>query len=181
MLGHRTVPDLDCTAPVQLSHFSKQLEGSDRGTVRRVLLAYSMGARLALLHACESPDFWDAIILISCHPGIKDAIERIEREKADVALACSIEKKGLAWFLPYWQSLPVIQSQVRAPADFRIKMEERKKKLSPHGIARCLRQFGQGSVRTYGLRLSVLSALSSVFTELKTKSMRPSIGSSVNP
>ena len=144
LLGHRTVPDLDCTVPAQLSHFSKQLEGSHRGTVRRVLLAYSMGARLALLHACESPDFWDAIILISCHPGIKDAIERIEREKADVALACSIEKKGLAWFLPYWQSLPVIQSQVRAPSDFRIKMEKRKKKLSPHGIARCLRQFGQG-------------------------------------
>jgi len=144
LLGHRTVVDLDCTAPAQLSHFSKQLKASHRGTIRRVLLAYSMGARLALLHACECPDFWDAIILISCHPGIKDAIERIEREKADVALACSIEKKGLAWFLPYWQSLPVIQSQARAPADFRIKMDKRKKKLSPHGLARCLRQFGQG-------------------------------------
>lgn len=145
LLGHCSVPDLDCTAQAQIAHFSEQLETLDRGTGRRILLAYSMGARIALLHACQEPNFWDALILISCHPGIKNDTERKMRQKADEALANSISEKGLAWFLPYWQSLPIIQSQMRAPTSFRQKMADRKIQLSAQGLAQCVRQFGQGT------------------------------------
>lgn len=144
VLGHRSAPDSDCSAQAQLAHFSQQLKTLDRGTHRRVLLAYSMGARIALLHACQKPKFWDALILISCHPGIVDPTEQKERQKTDEDIANSIIKKGLAWFLPYWQSLPIIETQARAPTRFREKMTVQKKQLSAQGLALCLRQFGQG-------------------------------------
>lgn len=145
LLGHRSLPDSDCSVQAQCAHFSQELSSLKNKHGRRVLLAYSMGARMALLHASEEPEFWDALILISCNPGIQDEAERSERQAADAALAEAISKNGLDWFLSYWQSLPIIRTQVRAPENFHLQMMRRKRELSAHGLALCLREFGPAS------------------------------------
>ncbi|MAV39448.1 MAG: hypothetical protein CML12_02565 [Puniceicoccaceae bacterium] len=144
-LGHRSLPDNDCSVQAQRAHFSQELSSFKNKPKYRVLLAYSMGARLALLHASEEPVFWDALILISCNPGIQDEAERSERLEADATLAEAIAKNGLDWFLSYWQSLPLIETQLRAPKNFRLEMVRRKRGLSAHGLAQCLREFGPAS------------------------------------
>lgn len=143
LLGHRSICDLDCSAQAQLNHFTEQLKPKDESSTR-VLLAYSMGARIALLHATQAPNDWDALILISCQPGIEKKSERIKRQKSDETLADALANNGLAWFLSHWQSLPVIRSQARAPESFQQKMALRKKHLSVQGLVQCLYQFGQG-------------------------------------
>jgi 2-succinyl-6-hydroxy-2,4-cyclohexadiene-1-carboxylate synthase len=51
----------------------------------RVLLGYSMGARLALHVLLHRPEKWDAAILISPHPGLTSAEERRQRLAHDLS------------------------------------------------------------------------------------------------
>lgn len=109
-----------------------------------ILVGYSLGARLALLHAVNNPSFWDGIILISANPGIIDDVERESRIVEDAELISMIEEKGLKHFLELWKEKPIIQSQKKAPKDFLNAMYKRKEALNTEGIKASLRSFGQG-------------------------------------
>ena len=104
-----------------------------------------MGARAALQHACMYPESWDALILISANPGIESAEARTERCEADSALASRIEACGLDAFLDYWQDTPMIRSQRRIRSDWRAAMQTSRAQHTVAGLARSLREFGQGS------------------------------------
>ena len=145
--GHGPDPQLDCTPEATLrvvseAHISL---GTAPETSPRILLAYSMGARAALLHAVHNPGKWDALILISANPGIEDPAARADRVKADEALAQSLKRMGVAGFLDFWQETPLIRSQKNIPSAWRETMLQNRQRHTVEGLASSLRQFGQGS------------------------------------
>lgn len=144
--GHGSDPQLDCSPDATLRFVDAAAAKCmvQNGTPR-VLLGYSMGARAALLHAVNHPDYWDALILISGNPGIEDPAARAERVKTDDSLAESLERMGTAGFLDFWQETPLIRSQKNIPSPWRETMLRNRQTHTVSGLAKSLRQFGQGS------------------------------------
>jgi 2-succinyl-6-hydroxy-2,4-cyclohexadiene-1-carboxylate synthase len=156
--GHGPDPRLDCTPEATLGfveaeratcHSQRSTFSVQRSTFSvqgpRVLLGYSMGARAALQHAVAHPAAWDALILISPHPGIEDPAERAARRASDETLADRIERGGVAAFLEFWQQTPMIRSQRQIHPDWRKAMQTARAGHSARGLAASLRQFGQGA------------------------------------
>ena len=104
-----------------------------------------MGARAALLHATHHPDVWDALILISGNPGVENEINRSDRRISDAKLADSIERLGVKTFLEFWQEMPLIRNQREIPTNHQAFMQANRLKNTSVGLAKSLRQFGQGS------------------------------------
>ena len=156
--GHGADPQLDCTPEATLDfveaerancHSQPSTFNVQRSTFKvqgpSVLLGYSMGARAALQHAVAHPAAWDALILISPHPGIKDPAERSARRASDEKLADRIEREGVETFLEFWQQSPMIRSQRQIHPDWQVAMQAARTAHTAQGLAASLRQFGQGS------------------------------------
>lgn len=141
--GHGPDPQPDCSPDASLRFIQSQV--STLNPQPSVLLGYSMGARVALLHAVRHPEEWDALILISPNPGIEDESERAARRAVDEKLAQRIEEGGLEPFITFWQSTPMIRSQQKIPAEWRQDMKVNRSQHTAKGLAASLRQFGQGS------------------------------------
>ena len=75
---------------------------SPRTSDKNILIAYSLGGRLALHCLCES-NLWDGAILISAHPGFDKVTEKKEREKNDSHWASRFENEP-------WQDV-ILKSQ----------------------------------------------------------------------
>ena len=144
--GHGPESQLDCSQKGTLDCINKTLIHNQLAvTTQKILLGYSMGARAALLHATHHPDMWDALILISCNPGVENEINRSDRRIADTELADSIERLGVKTFLEFWQETPLIRNQKNIPTDQRAFMQVNRLKNTSTGLAKSLRQFGQGT------------------------------------
>ncbi|MGJ8651791.1 MAG: 2-succinyl-6-hydroxy-2,4-cyclohexadiene-1-carboxylate synthase [Opitutaceae bacterium] len=161
--GHWLTPDLpghgtkdnDCTPAATRQWI--EAKRNELPVDKKVLLGYSMGARAALLHACEFPDVWDALVLISANPGIEATEERTIRCQSDNALADRIERDGVPSFLQFWQHQPIIRSQQSIHPDWLSQMQINRLKHSEDGLAQSLRQFGQGSCPNLWPELKQLS------------------------
>jgi len=144
--GHGSESKLDCSPKGTVNYINRLLINHQQAaTTQKILLGYSMGARAALLHATHHPDVWDAVILISANPGIENEINRSNRRIADAKLADSIERLGMKAFLEFWQETPLIRSQKDIPTDQQALMQANRLKNTSAGLAKSLRQFGQGS------------------------------------
>ena len=144
--GHVRESKLDCSPKGTVDCINKVLINHRlAATTQKILLGYSMGARAALLHATHHPDVWNALILISANPGIEKEINRSNRRIADAKLADSIERLGMKVFLEFWQETPLIRSQKDIPSDQQALMKANRLKNTSAGLAKSLRQFGQGS------------------------------------
>ena len=150
--GHDESSDLDCSVKGHSDFFNQYIQANLKDNqsfnplprYKNILIAYSMGSRLGLLHASQQTSFWDAIILISPNPGIRSEDERALRRESDKILAEKIVNQGIAWFLDYWKQLPLISTQLKAPDDFYRAMQKRKESLNPKGLQNSLLHFGQG-------------------------------------
>ena len=87
-------------------------------TGRRVLVGYSLGARLALSLALRHPGDLRAVVLVGGTPGIEDPAERAQR-----ARRTAHEAGGIAWALstlgtgrmpPLWEALATAPFAVHA-------------------------------------------------------------------
>ncbi len=181
--GHGTANDLDCTPEATVCFVQQQRIAMEAGPLlscttdeqpphdpadttdnkgpsstppSHILLGYSMGARAALQHACAHPESWDALILISPNPGIESADGRTERRRVDDKLAQRIETDGAAAFIEFWQSTPMIRSQQRIRSEWRAAMRASRAQHTATGLARSLREFGQGSCPNLWPELSKL-------------------------
>ncbi|MGB0414569.1 MAG: alpha/beta fold hydrolase, partial [Coraliomargarita sp.] len=152
--GHGSASELDCTPEATVESIQTQVSGIKPQP--SILLGYSMGARAALQHACAYPNLWDALILISPNPGIETEEARAERRKVDDKLARRIETDGAASFIEFWQSTPMIRSQQRIRGEWRAAMQASRAQHTAAGLARSLRQFGQGSCSNLWPELSKL-------------------------
>ncbi|WPJ95389.1 alpha/beta fold hydrolase [Coraliomargarita algicola] len=156
--GHATNSQLPCKPADMIDFIDHERHNQQLQTAApKILLGYSMGARAALVHACQQPAAWDALILISANPGIADEAERAQRRSTDAELASSIESKGLSAFLEFWQQTPMIRSQKNIRNDWRTRMQVNRGTHTTAGLARNLREFGQGSVPNLWPQLSKLS------------------------
>nr|WP_301952992.1 2-succinyl-6-hydroxy-2,4-cyclohexadiene-1-carboxylate synthase [Aeromonas hydrophila] len=72
-----------------------------RGIGRYQLVGYSLGGRLALYHASQSPAELQALLLENCHPGLPPA-ERPARLAHDEGWARRFEQEPLASVLADW-------------------------------------------------------------------------------
>jgi 2-succinyl-6-hydroxy-2,4-cyclohexadiene-1-carboxylate synthase len=109
------------------------------------LLGYSMGGRLALYLAIHYPDQFLSLILESASPGLKSEQERVERRDRDNVLADKIETNGIEWFVDFWESLSLWDSQQSLPHDILQIQRAQRLQNSSHGLANSLRGMGTGT------------------------------------
>lgn len=113
------------------------------------LLGYSMGGRTAIAFAISYPEWVNGIILESTSPGLEDSIERQKRKQADDELAKKIEQKGLAWFVSYWENIPLFSTQQKMPTNNQTRIRKERMRQSAVGLADSLRFMGTGTQRSY--------------------------------
>lgn len=106
------------------------------------LVGYSMGGRLALYLALHDAERWRSLVLESSTAGIEDAQERAQRRASDETLATNIETKGIAWFVDYWDSLPLWSHQT---SEQREALRQQRLNNHPRGLAHSLRGMGTGA------------------------------------
>lgn len=113
------------------------LEGFDRPT----LVGYSMGGRLALQVALDSPDALERLVLISTSPGIEGEEARRERRRVDRKRAEKIRDDYEA-FLDNWYRLPIFGDLRQAPGYE--AMLERRLRNDPEEMARVIVELSPG-------------------------------------
>ena len=127
---------------------SKDAEGN------RLLVGYSMGARLALTLCLDNPDRWDALVLISSGAGLIDDDQRKQRSESDLALAHRIELGGIEAFAQEWNSLALWEGD---PADVSRLRSAMLLTQAPALLARVLKLWGQGTAPSAWERLDEIT------------------------
>lgn len=89
----------------------------------RVLLGYSMGARLAL-HALLDGGPWDAAVLVAPHPGLESESERAARRESDAEWAGRALSGDWREFLALWNAQPVLADSGRVPSVSELRRRE---------------------------------------------------------
>jgi 2-succinyl-6-hydroxy-2,4-cyclohexadiene-1-carboxylate synthase len=112
---------------------------------RTALLGYSLGGRVALHFAVESPQLLWALVIESASPGIEDEMERDARFGSDAQLAASIESDGIEPFVERWQAQPLFASQRKLPAETLEAQRRQRLENSTLGLANSLRGMGAGA------------------------------------
>lgn len=116
---------------------------------KTALVGYSMGGRLALSIAVNHPDRISKLVLESSSPGLRSEEERSARKKSDEELAFKIEKYGLDWFIDYWESIPLFQSQKSLALETQTLIRKQRGHNNVIGLANSLRGMGTGSQPSY--------------------------------
>ncbi|MCY0877461.1 MAG: 2-succinyl-6-hydroxy-2,4-cyclohexadiene-1-carboxylate synthase [Firmicutes bacterium] len=106
------------------------------------VLGYSMGGRLALHLAVQSPQQVRGLVLESASPGLRDASERLSRRQQDEALANAIERQGIAWFVHYWANQALFQHQ---SPEVKARENRIRQQQTTFGLAQSLRGAGTGA------------------------------------
>ncbi|MEY3395312.1 MAG: hypothetical protein RL346_1548 [Verrucomicrobiota bacterium] len=106
---------LQCES-VSMVDFAKQLNADAMGEIprgrRRILMGYSMGGRLAL-HALLEHGPWEAAVIISANPGIRDPEEAAQRRRDDTLWATRALTDSWADFLSAWNSQSILGGSLR--------------------------------------------------------------------
>lgn len=101
---------LQCES-VSMPDFGKRLNADAAGEIsrsqRRILIGYSMGGRLAL-HALLEGGPWDAAIIISANPGLRDPQEASQRRSQDAHWATRALTDSWTDFLNAWNNQSIL-------------------------------------------------------------------------
>lgn len=108
-------------------------------------VGYSMGGRIALAAGVLRPERIRSLVLESTSPGLPTPAERRRRRRQDEALARTIERRGLQWFVDYWMSLPLFASQRKLPEEVLAEARQRRMGHDPAALATMLRCLGTGT------------------------------------
>lgn len=111
---------------------------------RRVLVGYSLGARLALSLALRHRGSLRAVVLVGGTPGLEDPTERAKRAADDDALAAGIARDGLAAFVDRWEALPLFATQRSLPAGVLAVQRSWRAAHDPAGVAWALSTLSSG-------------------------------------
>ena len=140
---------LECES-VPMPGFGKQLNAEAAGEVaraaQRILVGYSMGGRLAL-HALLAGGPWDAAVIISANPGLRDENEAAARRSADTVWAT--QALTLPWqdFSEKWNAQPILGGAIRDSREDGKLIQRRRE------IARSFVDWSLGSQQALWIRL----------------------------
>ncbi len=112
--------------------------------LRFVLCGYSMGGRIAMHVALAAPERVARLVLISSSPGIEEAVERLERRRADRALAEQLELAPFEEFIERWRAQPLFTGE---PPDVGRQAREDQRRNDPTRLAAAMRGLGTGEMR----------------------------------
>jgi 2-succinyl-6-hydroxy-2,4-cyclohexadiene-1-carboxylate synthase len=113
---------------------------------RAAVLGYSLGGRIALDLACRHKALPSCLILEGASPGIEQDDERKLRRAADEALADEIEKRGVEWFVDYWQDASLFATQKELPRPALRRIRRDRLSNTSKGLAMSLRAAGTGAM-----------------------------------
>jgi 2-succinyl-6-hydroxy-2,4-cyclohexadiene-1-carboxylate synthase len=119
------------------------VEKSGRSTT---LVGYSMGGRIALHYAMQTPRRVERLVLESASPGLRTEAEREKRRAADAALAARIVSRGIEAFVDEWEALPLFASQRTLSESVRGNIRDRRLRNRAVGLAAALRGLGTGTL-----------------------------------
>ena len=105
----------------------------------KVLVGYSMGARMSLHAVLQHPFAMTGLVLVSGTPGIEVDSERAAREQADEELASRIESIGTSAFIQEWIRQPLF-----AKSKFSNEEIQDRSRNTPASLATSLRKCGTG-------------------------------------
>ena len=126
-------------------------EAGGRGTY----VGYSLGGRVCLHLALQSPELVERLVLVSATAGIEEDEHRRQRRESDDSLAARIEdlgEVGLPVFLDEWLAGPLFSHLDDAAKDLAVRCRNR-----PHGLAASLRCHGTGTQEPLWDRLGELA------------------------
>jgi len=115
------------------------------GYPKHSILGYSMGGRIALKYLIEYEANIDRAILESVSYGINGVIARFKRRMRDTALALDIKRGGIDWFVNYWTSLNIFESQMKLTDEERLKIRYRRRCNVSYALSNTLLGCGQGT------------------------------------
>ena len=76
----------------------------------KILMGYSMGGRLAYELFKRNPDEWDALVVLSAHPGLEDSVEAEKRTEQVQVWKERFENWKWNELLSAWNSQPVLKN-----------------------------------------------------------------------
>jgi 2-succinyl-6-hydroxy-2,4-cyclohexadiene-1-carboxylate synthase len=138
-----SIPDMGVRAT---SEAVVELLRLESGNGKAALLGYSLGGRVALDIACNHQDLLSSLILEGASPGIQADDVREGRRAKDGALADDIERRGVEWFVDYWQETPLFATQKDLPRDVFEGIRRDRLSNSAQGLAMSLRGAGTGAM-----------------------------------
>lgn len=116
---------------------------------RWTLVAYSMGARLALPLLERRAASFEAALLVGCHPGLRSGEERATRRKADRAWQTLLRDRGVERFAGDWERQAIFASQLGLGEDLLVAQRAWRRAHEADGLARALQVFGLGEMPDY--------------------------------
>lgn len=130
---------LDLLKASSLKSFAKIFNDKMAKTVTgpRILMGYSLGARLALHVLLDNPSLWTKAVLISGHPGLSSKEEKDARKKHDALWADEFLHAPWDVILAKWEEQAVFKT-----ARHCFKREERD--YSRASLAHCLTKYSLG-------------------------------------
>lgn len=152
-----------------------------------VYCGYSMGGRLCLRGALDSPGLVRGLVLVSASAGIADDAARARRAEADDELAADVRRLGVEEFLRRWLAQPMF-SGLRARGALGTTgggAEEVSRRAAGTGVERLehqLRVLGQGAQEPLWARLRELRMPTAVVTgrdDLKYEDIGDAMAASV--
>ena len=125
------------------------------------LIGYSMGGRLAYYLLIHHPERFDRAVIESATPGLESELQKVERVKADEALALRLEsldsQSAFEQFLAEWYAQPLFRSLTAEPCRLTATIDRRKAN-SPHQLAQSLRLMGTGCMPNLWDKLDRITA-----------------------
>jgi len=118
------------------------------GIERCALVGYSMGGRLALYLAVNYPERFNALVVESASPGLKDPEQRQHRADYDADLAkelegCAGDTAAFKGFLGRWYAMPLFETLAR-DRDRIDRLVGRRLENDPAALAHALRGMSPG-------------------------------------
>ena len=110
-----------------------------------ILVGYSMGGRIALHLQHKYPQRFEKVIVISAHPGIENAVDRLKRQAEDEVWIRKLETVPFEQVLTEWYNQPLFSSLKERSEGFD-KMMQRRQQTDPHQWAILLRTWSVGRI-----------------------------------
>lgn len=119
---------------------------------KKILVGYSLGARLALGCYLQNPEEYSGLFLESLNPGIHSITERKNRAEQDEELAAGISPEGWKSFLQGWYQNPIFALN-QQELD---QIVEQKYQADPLKIAKILKELSVGKMPSYWEELDLI-------------------------